>query len=79
MKALFIVFMIRTYICDSLDKIVEKNGPPAQNCRPLGQLKKMFKDTRFECLNPNWVRFQWQEYQTKALNKYFTNHIQTYS
>jgi hypothetical protein len=29
-------------------------------------------------LNPNWVRFHWQEYQTKAQNKYFTSHIHTY-
>ena len=38
--------MIRAYICDSLDQIVEKNGPPAQNCRPLGQLKKLFKEEK---------------------------------
>jgi len=35
-KALFIIFTISAYICDSFDQIVEKNGPPAQNCRPLG-------------------------------------------
>ena len=40
MKALLIIFTICAYICDSLDQIVEKNGPPAQNSRPLGQLKK---------------------------------------
>ena len=43
LKALFIIFTIPAYICDSLDQIVEKNGPPAQNCRPLGQLKKCLR------------------------------------
>ena len=77
MKALFIIFTILAYICDSLDQIVEKNGPPAQNCRPLGQLKKMFKDTRCEPSNPNQVHLQRGAYQMKALDGSIKNHIHT--
>jgi len=37
--------MINPYISDSFDKMVEKNGSPAPNCRSLETVEKMFKDT----------------------------------
>jgi hypothetical protein len=48
---LLIVFTIRTYICESLDKIVENTGPPAPTCRPLGHVKNIYK-TRCEPSDP---------------------------
>ena len=50
--ALLIVFAIRTYIYDSLDKIVENTWPPVPNCRPLGQMKNIYK-THSEPSDPN--------------------------
>jgi len=49
---LLIVFTIRTYICESLDKIVENTGPPAPNCRPLGHVKNIYKTHTVWAIGP---------------------------
>ena len=53
--ALLIFITIRSYMCDSLDNIVENIGPPVRNwnCRPLRQIKKYLQDILWEPSDPN--------------------------